>query len=288
MAIGMLLIVPGLNIIALLLILVPYTVLYTQLNQLSFLVHVAAVVIIGAIIIDPIVFVCISVLALIPSIILGRYYKRGVPSTHIVPRLTGIMLVVYMAALFVIQNVFGVSFLDDMRKTMTLTLNNMASLSMAGIEWNNDMTESFVKLMLDMIPFVFFIMAFLTVVCSHYIARRVVASDGVPVPKFPEAKDWRLPRSLIFFYLIVYLMQFSIDPMETSFFNVAVANLVPVLAFLFSIQAVGFFFFLAHDRGWSRVIPIIIAIPVLLIPPLSIIGILDLAFPLRKSFSKKQ
>lgn len=288
LAIGLVLLLPGLNFIALLLILVPYTVLYTQLDTKSFVAHVAVVFVIGSVIIGPTIFLISSILALIPSVFMGRYYKKGLPSVKIVPQMTGIMLIAFMLLLWLIEEVIGVSFLADMRKSMMLTLNNMASINVSPIEWTHEMSESFVTIMMSMIPFVLFVIAFVVVICSHAIARRVAISNGVVVPPFPKAKDWQLPRSLIFIYLIAYLMQFTVDPMDTSFLNVALNNLVPALSLLFSTQAIGLFFFLAHNRGWNKAVPLLIAIPIILIPPCSIIGIIDLAFPLRKSFSKQQ
>jgi uncharacterized protein YybS (DUF2232 family) len=107
------------------------------------------------------------------------------------------------------------------------------------------------------------------------------------VPRFTRAREWRLPRLLVILYLISYVIElFSSTATSDSYFAVALMNLVPLLSFVFAFQAVGFFYFLAHQRGWNKAVPVLIAIPVLLIPPLSLIGVLDTAFPIRKSFTK--
>jgi len=71
-----------------------------------------------------------------------------------------------------------------------------------------------------------------------------------------------------------------------GFAYVAILNLLPLLRFAFVVQTIGFFFFLADQKRWPRAIPLLIAVPVLLFPPLSLIGVLDVAFPIRKSFVK--
>jgi len=287
LAMALFIIVPGLNVLTLLFSLVPYTLLYTQLDRKSFVVHVIVILVVGSILIDPFVFLSTSLLALIPSVYMGHLYKKGTPSLTIVPKMTGIMLVLLMLQLLIIENVIGISMLSDIRKTLIESINETAAQGLFLIDWNNEMSESFVKMFIDMIPFVFLLISFGIVVCSHYLARKLAAMEGLLVPAFPAAKDWRLPRSFLFLYLFVYIIQMMVNPLETSFITVALATLVPTLGFIFSIQAVGFFFFIAHNRNWPKIIPVLIAIPVILLPFFSIIGILDAAFPLRKYFSKQ-
>lgn len=281
-------IVPGLNVIALLFMLVPYTVLYSLLSRVAFALHVLVVLVIGCLIIDPVVFLGYSLFAVIPSVALGRYYKKGLPSSKIMPKMIGLVILLLMVGLLLLESVMNISLLSDVSKSITLMMNEVAAQGLSPIAWNSDSTDSFVKMMISMIPLVFFIMALLIVVCSHYVARRLVNAEGIKVAPFPQAKDWKLPRSLVFLYFIAYLLELTIDPTDGSFMTLAIMNLVPALSLVFAIQAIGFFYYIADNRGWSKAIPFLIAIPVLLLPPASIIGILDTAFPLRKMISKQQ
>lgn len=281
-------VIPGLNIAALLLMLVPYTVLYALLNRNSSIVHTIAVLIIGSLVIGPVPYLSFSILAIIPSIVLASYYKKGLASISIVPRMIGLVIVMFMVGLLFMESILGISFISDISKYMTTLLNEITAQGLTPIEWSTEMTESFVTVMTSMIPLVFFVLALLVVVCSHTIARRLVHAEGLHVAAYPKAKDWRLPRGLVFLYFVAYLLELTIDPTDGSFMTLAIMNLVPALSIIFAIQAVGFFFYIADNRGWAKVIPFLIAFPVLLLPPASIIGILDVAFPLRKMFSKQQ
>lgn len=287
LAMSLFIVVPGLNVLALLFSLVPYTLLYTQLDKKSFVVHVLVILVVGSVIIDPFIFLSTSILALIPSIYMGHLYRAGTPSLTIIPKMTGIMLVLLMLELLVIENVIGISMLSDIRTTLIASMNNATMQALLPLNWNAEVSEGFVKMFLDMIPFVILLISFGIVICSHYVARKLATIEGIVVPAFPAAKDWRLPRSILFLYLLVYIIQMMVNPLDTSFLTVALASLVPTLSFLFSIQAVGFFFYLAHNRNWPKIIPVLIAIPVILIPFFSILGILDAAFPLRKYISKQ-
>ncbi|MCM3635596.1 DUF2232 domain-containing protein [Paenibacillus camelliae] len=284
----LLMVIPGLNIAALLLMLVPYTVLYTLLNRNSSIVHTLAVLVIGSLILDPILYLSFSCMAIIPSIVLANYYKKGLASSSIVPKMIGLVVVMFMLGLLMLENILNISIISDMSNYMTTMLNDVAAQGMSPIAWSSEMTDSFVTIMTSMIPLVFFIMALLVVACSHTIARRVVHAEGLQVTAYPKAKDWRLPRFLVFVYFIAYLLELTIDPTDGSFMTLAIMNLVPALSIIFAIQAVGFFYYIADNRGWAKVIPFLIAFPVLLLPPASIIGLLDVAFPLRKMFSKQQ
>lgn len=284
----LLMVIPGLNIAALLLMLVPYTVLYTLLNRNSSIVHTLAVLVIGSLILDPVLYLSFSCMAIIPSIVLANYYKKGLASSSIVPKMIGLVVVMFMLGLLMLENILNISIISDMSNYMTTMLNDVAAQGMSPIAWSSEMTDSFVTIMTNMIPLVFFIMALLVVACSHTIARRVVHAEGLQVTAYPKAKDWRLPRFLVFVYFIAYLLELTIDPTDGSFMTLAIMNLVPALSIIFAIQAVGFFYYIADNRGWAKVIPFLIAFPVLLLPPASIIGLLDVAFPLRKMFSKQQ
>jgi len=284
----LLMVIPGLNIAALLLMLVPYTVLYTLLNRNSSIVHTLAVLVIGSLILDPVLYLSFSCMAIIPSIVLANYYKKGLASSSIVPKMIGLVVVMFMLGLLMLENILNISIISDMSNYMTTMLNDVAAQGMSPIAWSSEMTDSFVTIMTSMIPLVFFIMALVVVACSHTIARRVVHAEGLQVTAYPKAKDWRLPRFLVFVYFIAYLLELTIDPTDGSFMTLAIMNLVPALSIIFAIQAVGFFYYIADNRGWAKVIPFLIAFPVLLLPPASIIGLLDVAFPLRKMFSKQQ
>ncbi|MNW62740.1 hypothetical protein D3C86_2017060 [compost metagenome] len=65
-------------------------------------------------------------------------------------------------------------------------------------------------------------------------------------------------------------------------------NLLPLLRIAFIIQTIGFLFFLVYERKWSKVVALLLAIPVILMPGLWIIGIVDLAFPLRELVTKSK
>lgn len=279
--------IPGLNLLALLLMFVPNTVLYTMVDKKWFVGSMFIVWLLGCLLLDPLFVVIIGSMMLIPSIILGEFYVRGLASSKIIPYLTAVVMLLMMLGLLLAESIQDVSLLTDFQQTIVSQYSTLYSQGLLPAAWNEEMLNNMADFLVDMIPLAFTVMSFVMVVISHYAARRIVAASGIMVKPFPEAKDWRLPRQLLFAYLLVYILELTIDITNDSFLSIAIINTAPALGLVFSIQAVGLAFFIAHHKGWPKVIPFLLAVPILLIPPFSIVGILDVAFPFRQRFIKK-
>lgn len=282
-----LLAVPLLNLAALLFMMVPYVVLYTTLSRGSFLLHLLPVWLLAGLIAGPAVLI-IGLFFLVPAVVIGHLYKSGAPAGKVIRMGTIVILALLMLELMLFQMVFDISLLNEMSHTIRSTFDSMQEQNLMAPGWDSEFIDMLIQRVIHMIPLTFIVLAFVYTVFSHYVSRRAVIRGGLDVPPFPKAKDWRLPRVLVIYYLIAYVIDLFIKPGDDSFLAVALMNLVPLLGYVFAIQAIGFFFFIAHEKKWSKAVPILIAIPVLLLPPLSLIGVLDTAFPIRKSFTKQQ
>src|SRR5690606_4054561 len=121
-------------------------------------------------------------------------------------------------------------------------------------------------------------------VITHTISRRLLNWLGIEAPSLPPIHEWRLPRSLVWYYLIVLFLNFITQP-ESALYTF-ILNLYPILLITFAVQGIAFYFYWAHEKGRGRVIPIMGAILCLLFPPLmymtSLVGVFDTAFPLRR------
>ena len=279
--------VPGLNVVAMLLIFVPFTVLYTVVNKKVFTGCVVVVLLLASLLVDPIAMIFLGIVALIPSIVLGEMYLKNKPSTRIIPYMTAIVLLVLMVSLLILDRAFSVSLISQFQSLLQSQYAMLGDQNVLPATLTSEMLDAMVTSMLNLIPLAMAMMALVIVICSHYIARRVVNSYGVTVTAFPQAKDWNLPRKLVFIYFVVYLIELMIDVTNTGFFTIAILNIVPALSFAFTVQAIGFFFYLADHYKWPKIVPILIALPVLFIPLFSILGLIDVAFNLRKRITKK-
>ncbi|MEV5030022.1 DUF2232 domain-containing protein [Paenibacillus sp. LPE1-1-1.1] len=280
------LLVPLLNVITMLLLMVPYVVLYTTLSPKAFALHLLPVWVLAFIIGGPATLI-IGLFFLIPSIVMGHLYMKQAPASKVVRTVGLVFLAQMMLELLIFEVFLDISLIKELSTFVRVSVEDLMAQSYLSTQWDSELTDIVIHTMVNSIPVTFIMISFMITVIGQFLARRAVKRSGGPdVPRFTRAREWRLPRLLVVLYLIAYVMEMLSSTTNDSFFAVALLNLVPLLSFVFAFQAVGFFFFLAHQRGWNKAVPVLIAIPVLLIPPLSLIGVLDTAFPIRKSFTK--
>lgn len=277
--------VPVFNMLTIMLLMVPYVILYTTLSTRAFLLHLVPVWIIAAVILGPSVLI-IALFFLIPAMVMGQMYRKRASAPLILRRTTLTILFCLLAELLIFEGVLNQSFIEQIGEFVRSLVTNLESEKVLPKEWDSDYTDSIIRIMIHSIPQAIILISFVYAVITQYFARKVLSSSIEDIPRMPKAKDWMLPRILVFYYLVVYILEMFADPSSGSFYSVALMNLVPLMRYAFTIQAIGFFFYIAHQRKWNKAVPVIIAIPLLFFPPLSLIGVLDAAFPIRKSFSK--
>jgi uncharacterized protein YybS (DUF2232 family) len=280
------LVLPLFNLISLLLMMVPLVVLYTTLPPKSFALHMIPVWVLAFVIGGPATLI-IGLFFLIPSIVMGHLYMKQASASRVIRTVGVVFLAQLMLELLIFEMFLDISLLKEMGSFVRTMFDDLMTKGLVPADWNSDFTEVIIHTMINSIPVAFIMMAFGYTVITQFLARRLVKWSGGPeTPRFARARDWRLPRLLVVIYLIAYVMEMFSSTTSDSFFAVALLNLIPLLSYVFAFQAIGFFFFLAHQRGWNKAVPVLIAIPVLIFPPLSLIGVLDTAFPIRKSFTK--
>ncbi|WP_244226552.1 DUF2232 domain-containing protein [Paenibacillus protaetiae] len=280
------LLIPGLNMVTVMFMIVPFTVLYATLSTKAFVLHVVPVLIIAALILgSPALMV--GIFFLVPAIVMGNLYRRRTAASKVIVTAVLTMLAMMLIALLGFQLIMDVSLIDQMRDSITTTIDDLHKQNLMPEQWDSDLTDALVRTMVNSIPLTVIMAAFLYAVVTHYAARRALIRSGMDVPAAPPAREWMLPRIMVIYYLIAYVIDLFVPSTSTGFLSVALLNLVPLLRYAFAIQAVGFLFFLAHQRGWRRPVPVILSIIVLIFPPFSLLGVLDAAFPIRKSMTKR-
>lgn len=277
--------VPLLNVISILLMMVPYVVLYASLSRRSFAAHIAIVWAVSSLLLGW-VAPLLGLFFIVPSVIMGHLIVKHSPPGRVlvsgILSLLGIMLL----ELLLFNLIFDLSLIGEMGNEIREMTNTLHSDGLLPAEWSADLTDSLVKMVTQSIPIVIITVSFMYAAITQYLSRIVLNRLDMRVPSMPKAHDWKLPRIMVFYYLVALVLGMIIES-DDSFLSVALLNLVPLLKLAFTIQTIGFFYFIARQRSWSKVVPFIIAVVVLMLPPLSLIGLLDTAFPIRKAFEKR-
>lgn len=123
-----------------------------------------------------------------------------------------------------------------------------------------------------------FLVAWLIMLLHLPILKRM----GLEVPKFPPFREMRLPKSILWYYLIVLLVALLSDLQQGTMTYMVFMNAYVLLQVLLFLQGVSFYHFYIHQEGWPKWVTVLVTI---LSFPLqaftSIVGIVDLGFDIR-------
>jgi Predicted membrane protein len=277
--------VPLLNLPAVFLLGVPFTVLYVLLTPISFAVHAVAILSAALLIFGPVILF-VGLFFLVPAVVMGHLYKRRAPARTVLTAGGVSILGLFLLEMLLFSVLLDIQLTAELAELIRGNAETMAAQGVLPAGWNAEATEALIASSIRSLPLTLMLAALMLVVITHWLARRALARMGVDVPAFRKAREWMLPRGLVYAYLAVIVLQWIVPEGDNSYFGTAVVNLYLLLRFAFTVQTIGFFFFLAYQKGWPRIVPLIISVPVLLFPPLSLIGVFDTVFPLRKSIGK--
>lgn len=272
-------------IITTLFMIVPAVVLFTTLNTRQFILHILPVwLIVG--LISP-VFVLMAAYLMVPALVMGRWYKKRASAKSTI--LAGMVTILgeFLLLLFLGKTLFQFDLYNYVNEVLKVT--PLIGMGMGDLGLTPDQIDTISLMTVQVIPMTLIISSSMIAAITHSIVRPILNSMSYAVPKLRPIRDWRLPKSFILYYVIGFIILMFSDPdTDNSFMLMISANLLPLLQLGFKIQAIGFFFFVAHERKWNKIFPIFLAIPIFFLPSLWIIGVIDLLFPMRERVTKSK
>ncbi|WP_240037242.1 DUF2232 domain-containing protein [Paenibacillus amylolyticus] len=278
-----------LSVLSIFFMMIPGVILYASLSVKSFILHLAPVAIILAMV-HPI-YLLFMVILILPAIAMGHAYKKQKSALFALMTGAGTMLAEYLLLLLVGSLIFQFDLSSYIRDVVQLTiepLTNSSNQMINGFVWTPEMTEDIAKQTQLMIPFALVVTSMVMAFITHIIARPILSVMGLNVSKLPPAREWRMPRALIWYYFLALIIEVVSRQNDGSYWKMIAMNLSPLINLGFMIQAIGFFFFLSHTKRWNPIIPFLLGAAVFFIGPLRIVGIIDLAFPIREAISKSK
>lgn len=170
------------------------------------------------------------------------------------------------------------TYVNDVLQMVNSPLSELGTTNplLTDIGFSTEDVNKISHMTVQMIPMTLIVSSFMIAVITHAIARPILNSMNYAVPKMKPAREWRLSRSFIWYYLIGVVLQLFFSGSENNFILMISANLLPLLRIGFMIHTIGFFFFLAHERKWNKMSAVLLAIPVILLPPLLLLVLLIL------------
>lgn len=227
-------------------------------------------------------FILITIFFAIPALLMVMQYKKGADAKTAIG--TGIItILLILLSILLMIHFSGVNISQQLRIEFQRSLDMIPPEMTAGV--SEDFSELVITYFLRTVPYMLILISFYFVCFSHTIARRLLNRNGFKVPQMAPIKNWRLPRYFVWIYVVVLLADMMISPESKTFMATLVWNVAPLLMTAFAVQAISFLSYVAQFKRWGKVLPIIGVLMLPIVPQLvSLLGIFDIAFPLRHRF----
>ncbi|MET0785789.1 MAG: YybS family protein [Paenisporosarcina sp.] len=153
-------------------------------------------------------------------------------------------------------------------------------------EGYNKLVEETLSMLEIVLPSIIIITIFVSALIILIVNLPVLKRLGVDVPKFPPFREMRLPKAVLWYYLVVLIVTIFVELEKGTFAFMVFANATIVLRLLLLLQGISLIHFYIHEQKWPKsaaVVATILAFP--LQSFVLLLGVLDLGFNIR-SFMK--
>ncbi|TKI26153.1 DUF2232 domain-containing protein [Bacillus pumilus] len=143
---------------------------------------------------------------------------------------------------------------------------------------------------LSALPVALLMLVTLTAFVNHWFVKPLIKRFVKNMPALKKFKDMRLPKSMVWYYLLTLLLML-IQTEKGSFLSLVQTSAFQILFILVLIQGFSFIFYYCHEKSISKAVPIFAIVLGVLYPPVAvivrIIGIADIGFDLREKVKNK-
>lgn len=199
---------------------------------------------------------------------------------------TGLFLLLMTAVQYIISILFlNMNVLKQLITTIEVyyeQLGNIMSSFGQLPEGYDELVEQSIMLIESIMPSYFiggvFISAWLYLIINLSLLKRLKLS----VPKFPKFMDFRLPKAVLWYYLIVSIFSLFVSFDVGTFGYLALVNaalILRALLFLQGVSLIHYYFYIEGWPKWSMILATIFAVPLYTFT--IIVGVLDLGFNIR-------
>ena len=115
-------------------------------------------------------------------------------------------------------------------------------------------------------PSLFVVTSVIMVLLIFFAAHPILKRFSDKTLKWPHFRDLRLPKSLLWYYLIAMLLALFVNTDKNSYVDMAITNLFFILQFFILMQGYSLVFYISHVKVWAKAIPILIVVVSLLNP----------------------
>lgn len=229
------------------------------------------------------------------GISLGYMYKKKKGPTEILLVGTLAYLLNFVLIYVVSIQFFNIDFLKQMQDMFKQGMEQSEQImKAAGAPINQeqkDLLGQFSDMLRTLLPSLLVMASFISSWITVLIAGNVLKKLKYTIASWPKFKDIRLPKSIVWYYVIFILLSTFMKVESDSYAHVAFSNLYAIFSLLLVFQGFAFITFFAYAKGHTKMVPILSFIVCMIIPMLfplvTILGIIDLGSSLRSKIQPK-
>lgn len=227
-----------------------------------------------------------SIFFMPPAVVMGRMYKKQAAARVSIVAGTVTLLAEFLLGLL-FSYAAGFRPMDQVKDFIRDSVDSLPAVLRNSV--NEAALDLAIHYFMQIIPLLLISASLFYTLIGHGVGRWVLRRNGMQVPGMPPMREWKLPKSMAVYLIIVTIFDLFISIESNSFFSMVVWNLLPILTVAFAVQAIAFLFFVSHAKKWSIALPIVAIVLIVVLPFLiylySIVGMLDVLLPIRKRIS---
>jgi uncharacterized protein YybS (DUF2232 family) len=285
--------IPFLGMITFFFLPVPFVLIMIK-EKLSWLFGFLVVASILTIIFGTILSVPLTLFAGCVGIVIGYHLKYGKPIIQMIISSTLTIIVCLLILYSVTIFATGVNIIEGLTATfeesMKTSMNLMESVGQPVPENVEQQMRDSIAMIQTLVPSALVIASMMFTYLFILAAQPFIKRFSDKKVKWPLFRNLRLPKSLLWYYIIVLVVTLFVEIDKGGYLNMAIMNVLFILQFFMLLQGFSLLFYVSHLKGWVKAIPIILVIVSLLNPIMltivRILGIIDLSFPFREAISK--
>lgn len=190
----------------------------------------------------------VSLFFLPPVLVMGNLYKRKAAARTV---LTAGIITILAESLLSLLIGYSLGF-DPVLKFKHFMMDSIASMPPSIREVLPKDQDWYVNFIVQVIPlYLIFVALFYTFV-THGISRWLLNKTGEGIPGLRPMREWMLQKSLVWIYLIVFVLDLFMNPASNSLIPTLMMNAMPLLMLAFAIQAICFLFLLLMRTSGSQ------------------------------------
>ncbi|WP_232698026.1 YybS family protein [Brevibacillus daliensis] len=156
-----------------------------------------------------------------------------------------------LVGIYITLQIFNINPLDQINQAFQTVMNSDQFFGMvpAGYtleQWKESM-EMLRMTLVSMLPFFLVASGFIATALIHWLARMISKRLRVAIPAMPPIREWKIPRVLLFIYLIVMLLMFfNQSNLYEQTWGSTLISVFYSLQVLFFVQGISFISFAVH------------------------------------------